>query len=87
MDLKYYVEILRSSLLPPADAELGDEWILQRDSAAVHSSSTIIEFLDGNDVQVLDWPSKPPVLNFIENLWGQIVCRIYANVRQYKNAV
>lgn len=85
MDSNYYVEVLQSVLIPSADALLGDEWVFQQDNAAVHSSHVTREFLEANDVEVLDWPAKSPDLNIIENMWGQLVRVVYASGRQYNN--
>lgn len=54
MDSKYYVEVLQFIHIPSADALLGEEWVFQQDSAAVNSSHLTWEFLEANDVDVLD---------------------------------
>lgn len=69
----------------PADAVLGDKWIFQQDITAVQFSRITMEFLDENDVEVLDWSSKPPDLNIIENVWEQLASHLYASGRQYNN--
>lgn len=87
MDSEYYVNVLQTVLLPVCNKLLAEDWILQQDNAAVHTSQRTNDFLDVYDVDVLPWPAKSPDLNIIENVWGRMARDVYKNGRQFENVV
>ena len=50
--------------------------IFLQDSAAIHTSKFTKDWFKTKNIEVLDWPTKCPNLNLIENLWG-ILSREY----------
>lgn len=85
-----YQEVLRDHLLPFIVE--GEEFA--QDNAPIHVSRTgprlqygTINWLVDHNIAVLPWPPHSPDLNPIENIWGIIVRRIYANNRQYSNVI
>ena len=69
-----YQEILGQSLLPAAQDLFGDgegAWELQQDKATCHTARSTREWLEENDIVVLDaWPTKGDDINPMENLWA-----------------
>lgn len=69
-DLHNYSEVLQPCLIPAAVAVLGDEWGVLQNNDADYSSYKTKDFLENNDVEILDRLAEPPDLNIIENDWG-----------------
>lgn len=78
-----YQNTLNSHLLPYGHRIGGRQWVFQQDNAPIHSAGTTREWFLQHGVRVLEWPSRSPDLNPIENLWGSLVRRVYAGGRQF----
>lgn len=72
MDQKTYQKILKNVLAPYAEDHLPPNWIFQRDNDPKHKAKGITQWLKDNYIQVLDWPSQPPSLKPVENLWAMV---------------
>lgn len=80
-----YCNTIRDYLLPFARAVHENDYIFQQDNASIHASRLTRETLTELGVTTMDWPSKSPDLNPIENVWGVLARAVYANGRQYDN--
>ncbi len=45
------------------------QWIFQQDNAPIHGSTMTTEYLEDQNIENLEWPSRSPDLSPIENIW------------------
>lgn len=81
-DSEYYVVVLQNSLIPIVDVLHGDNWIFQQYNAAVHTTNVTNWFLEANNIELMDWPTKSPDSKILKNVWGVLAHRVYAGGRQ-----
>ena len=60
--------------------------IFQQDNAAIHTSKLTKDWFKTKNIEVLDWPTKSPDLNPIENLWGIVSRRLHKNKCQFEDS-
>jgi transposase len=85
LNSKDYQDLLSDALLPRGVAIGGPGWIFQQDNAPIHVSHSSMQWLQEHGVRTINWPALSPDLNPIENIWGIMVRKVYANGRQFQN--
>ena len=62
-------------------------FIFMQDNASVHSSKLTMTWLNKQkNIELLQWPSKSPDLNPIENIRGYLKNKVYYNKKCYNNS-
>ena len=88
-----YRRILEDTMLPFARGVFQNNFVFQDDNAPAHRARTVMNFLQNEDIEHMEWPACSPDMNPIENLWAEITRRINilehqpTNVQELSQAV
>ena len=88
MNANGYQAVLEEHLLPFMDnlpLTTLAETVFMQDYAPVHRARSILAWLQTHEINVMEWPPYSPDLNPIENVWGILARRVYANGRQFNS--
>ena len=83
IDSNRYCTVIETTYLPFIDRKHPRGAILQQDNAPSHTSAQTEQWFSDMELRVMDWTSRSPDVNPIENLWGILAQHVYNNGRQY----
>ncbi|KAI5151498.1 hypothetical protein ENBRE01_2177 [Enteropsectra breve] len=85
IDSGKYQTVFKEHLLPFLSQRDNGQALFQQDNARPHIAKSSMMWPEANGIECIEWPAYSPDLNSIENLWGILVHRVYANGRQFDN--
>ena len=72
-----YIKVLQNTAVPICKLNLCSDFYYQEDNCTVHKSKAVKTFIDMSNIKVLEWPSKSPDINIIEDVWKLISDEVY----------
>lgn len=87
MNSKAYIELLEDVLISFLDEHSDEKFVFQQDNASIHASKETSTWFAEKNIEVLGWPACSPDCNPIENLWGYLASKVYANNKQYNTVL
>ncbi|CAF1618868.1 unnamed protein product [Rotaria magnacalcarata] len=84
MNSNGYREVLKNHLVDSGNALGGFDWIFQQDNAPVHRVKVNLAWFKSQKSNALPWPSLSPDLTPIENLWGILSRKVYAEGKEFR---
>ncbi|KAL4500780.1 hypothetical protein ABPG72_020014 [Tetrahymena utriculariae] len=79
-----YVQIL-DSFFKNIQQNLPEHFIFQQDNAGIHRAQIVQDYMEENEIEVLDWPALSPDLSPIENIWSIIKSELWSFKNVIKN--
>lgn len=71
-----YVQALENALVPSMQYFNIENPIVVQDNSPIHTAQTARSWMRENNIRLLDWPSRSPDMNPIENIWNIVKIKV-----------
>ena len=82
-----YRDVLEQNMLPRARQLYNNNWTLADDNARPHRAALVVNFLEQQDVNRMDWAPYSPDMKPIEHAWDEIGRRLEDLTPQPQNLI
>lgn len=72
-----YIDLLNSAAIKICKMNFGNDFIFQDDNSPIHQAKLVKKFWNENQINNLNWPSKSPDINIVEDAWHMISNIVY----------
>jgi len=87
LDQYQYLHIQEEILLPFACHTFGHNLVYQDDNARPHRARTVVNFMETEGIEHMEWPAVSPDMNPIENMLSEVTRTMDASDKQPTNLV
>lgn len=74
---KDYLQLLKDSYVPYIRFNTDHNFLFVQDNCPIHKTSEVQNFLLSTGANIVEWPSRSPDLNIIENVWSYLSELVY----------